>query len=272
MLQVPGNRIGYTVLSVGQLKMLQEVITLTCSCRSRVYYLKEPLKLDYLWAALCVLGAVLLRVPQQVGQASDEIGKVDCRSAQPSRDLAHLRAAPDTPMKLSRFGITTLGSVCAFITSPSSMIAVQHSRYAVTAYVSSLRQRLRCDVRHRAAHVVEHRRRIRPVAADRADRRGLVQRALAADELIVRLACAFCAVTRQALRLVHALACGAVPEPGGNPAPSGPMLTSQPATCSGVAGTPRPGPSCAAARAREPCAAKARRRKQPQRTLTRKHC
>jgi uncharacterized protein (DUF486 family) len=58
MLQVPGNRIGYTVLSVGQLKLMQEVITLVVFVPFAVYYLKEPLKLDYLWAALCLLGAV----------------------------------------------------------------------------------------------------------------------------------------------------------------------------------------------------------------------
>jgi uncharacterized protein (DUF486 family) len=58
LLQVPGNRIGYTVLSVGQLKLIQEVITLTVFVPFAVYYLKEPLKLDYLWAALCILGAV----------------------------------------------------------------------------------------------------------------------------------------------------------------------------------------------------------------------
>ena len=58
MLQVPGNRIGYTVLSVGQLKLLQEVITLTVFVPFAMYYLKEPLKLDYLWAGLCLVGAV----------------------------------------------------------------------------------------------------------------------------------------------------------------------------------------------------------------------
>jgi hypothetical protein len=58
MLQVPGNRIGYTELSVGQLKLLQEVITLTVFVPFAVFYLREPLKLDYLWAALCILGAV----------------------------------------------------------------------------------------------------------------------------------------------------------------------------------------------------------------------
>jgi uncharacterized protein (DUF486 family) len=58
MLQVPGNRIGYTVMSVGQLKILQEVITLTVFVPFAVFYMKEPLKLDYLWAALCILAAV----------------------------------------------------------------------------------------------------------------------------------------------------------------------------------------------------------------------
>lgn len=57
LLQVPANRIGYTVLSVGQLKILQEVITLTVFIPFAVFYLKEPLKTDYLWAGLCILGA-----------------------------------------------------------------------------------------------------------------------------------------------------------------------------------------------------------------------
>jgi len=67
MLQVPGNRIGYTVLTVGQLKLLQEVITLTVFVPFAVYYLKEPLKLDYLWAALCVLGAVYFVFRSKLG-------------------------------------------------------------------------------------------------------------------------------------------------------------------------------------------------------------
>jgi len=58
LLQVPGNRIGYTVMSVAQLKLLQEAITLTVFVPFALYYLKEPLKLDYLWAALCIVGAV----------------------------------------------------------------------------------------------------------------------------------------------------------------------------------------------------------------------
>lgn len=58
MLQVPANRIGYTVLSIGQLKILQEVITLGVFVPFAFFYMKEPLKLDYLWAALCMVGAV----------------------------------------------------------------------------------------------------------------------------------------------------------------------------------------------------------------------
>jgi len=58
LFQVPANRIGYTTLSVGQLKILQEVITLSVFVPFAWFYLKEPLKLDYLWAALCILGAV----------------------------------------------------------------------------------------------------------------------------------------------------------------------------------------------------------------------
>ena len=58
LLQVPANRIGYTSLSIGQLKILQEVIALTVFVPFAYFYLKEPLKLDYLWAGLCILGAV----------------------------------------------------------------------------------------------------------------------------------------------------------------------------------------------------------------------
>ncbi|MFA5549342.1 MAG: DMT family protein [Porticoccaceae bacterium] len=58
LLQVPANRIGHTVMSIGQLKILQEVITLSVFVPFAVFYLKEPLKMDYLWAALCMLGAV----------------------------------------------------------------------------------------------------------------------------------------------------------------------------------------------------------------------
>jgi uncharacterized protein (DUF486 family) len=58
LFQVPANRIGFTQYSVGQLKILQEVITLSVFVPFAVYYLRQPLKLDYLWAALCMLGAV----------------------------------------------------------------------------------------------------------------------------------------------------------------------------------------------------------------------
>ena len=58
LLQVPANRIGHTQFSVGQLKIMQEVITLVVFVTFAVLYLREPLKLDYLWAALCMVGAV----------------------------------------------------------------------------------------------------------------------------------------------------------------------------------------------------------------------
>ncbi len=58
LLQVPANRIGHTVLNVGQLKILQEVITLVVFVPFSVFYLQQPLKLDYLWAGLCMVGAV----------------------------------------------------------------------------------------------------------------------------------------------------------------------------------------------------------------------
>ena len=57
LLQVPANRIGYTALSIGQLKILQEIITLSVFVPFAVFYLKEPIKSDYLWAGLCILGA-----------------------------------------------------------------------------------------------------------------------------------------------------------------------------------------------------------------------
>jgi uncharacterized protein (DUF486 family) len=54
LLQVPANRLGFSVMSVGQLKILQEIITLSVFVPFAVFYLKEPLKLDYLWAGLCM--------------------------------------------------------------------------------------------------------------------------------------------------------------------------------------------------------------------------
>jgi hypothetical protein len=57
-LQVPANRIGYTALSLPQLKILQEVIALVVFVPFLVLYMEQPLKLDYLWAGLCLIGAV----------------------------------------------------------------------------------------------------------------------------------------------------------------------------------------------------------------------
>lgn len=58
MIQVPANRIGYSVLSLGQLKILQEVITLSVFVPFAVLYMRQPLKLNFLWAGLCLVGAV----------------------------------------------------------------------------------------------------------------------------------------------------------------------------------------------------------------------
>jgi uncharacterized protein len=58
LLQVPANRIGYTVMSLPQLKILQEAITLTVFVPFVVFYMRQPLKLDYLWAGLCIMAAV----------------------------------------------------------------------------------------------------------------------------------------------------------------------------------------------------------------------
>jgi len=68
LLQVPGNRIGYTVMSVGQLKIIQEVITLSVFVPFALLYLKEPLKLDYLWAGLCMVGAVFFMFREELLQ------------------------------------------------------------------------------------------------------------------------------------------------------------------------------------------------------------
>jgi uncharacterized protein (DUF486 family) len=58
LLQVPANRIGHTHLNVGQLKIIQEVVTLSVFVPFAVFYMHEPLKWDYLWAGLCLMGAV----------------------------------------------------------------------------------------------------------------------------------------------------------------------------------------------------------------------
>ena len=65
LLQVPANRIGYTALSLPQLKIMQEVITLTVFVPFAVIYMRQAPRLDYLWASLCMLGAVyfIFRTP-----------------------------------------------------------------------------------------------------------------------------------------------------------------------------------------------------------------
>lgn len=58
LLQVPANRIGHTVLPVGHLKIIQEVVTLVVFVPFAIFYLREPFELDFVWAGLCLVGAV----------------------------------------------------------------------------------------------------------------------------------------------------------------------------------------------------------------------
>jgi len=58
LFQVPANRLGFTVMSLAQLKILQEVITLSVFVPFAVLYMQQPIKLDFLWAGLCLMGAV----------------------------------------------------------------------------------------------------------------------------------------------------------------------------------------------------------------------
>ena len=65
-LQVPANRIGHQVMNIGQLKILQEVITLAIFAPFSILYLKEQVRLDYVWAGLCILGALFFIFRQKL--------------------------------------------------------------------------------------------------------------------------------------------------------------------------------------------------------------
>ena len=64
LLQVPANRIGYTTLNLAQLKILQEVITLSVFVPFAIFYMKQPFRLDFVWAGLCLIGAVFFMFRQ----------------------------------------------------------------------------------------------------------------------------------------------------------------------------------------------------------------
>lgn len=66
LLQVPANRVGYQVMNLGQLKILQEVITLSIFVPFSVLFMKEEMRLDFLWAGLCILGAVFFIFKQKI--------------------------------------------------------------------------------------------------------------------------------------------------------------------------------------------------------------
>jgi hypothetical protein len=93
-LQVPANRIGYTAMSLPQLKILQEVITLIVFVPFAVFYMRQPLKLDFVWAALCIVGAVYFRLQEvnmNAGNAPTAIhARVEaCRAGSSTRPSSH---------------------------------------------------------------------------------------------------------------------------------------------------------------------------------------
>ena len=90
LLQVPANRIGHTVMSVGQLKILQEVITISVFVPFAYFYLKEPLKLDYLWAGLCMLGAVFFMFRDNLFRLNQEQIFCNCLFTDTSRSCKFL--------------------------------------------------------------------------------------------------------------------------------------------------------------------------------------
>lgn len=67
LLQVPANRLGYGQFDLGQLKIMQEIIALSVFVPFAVFYMKEPLRLDYLWAGLCLVGAAYFMFRTPVG-------------------------------------------------------------------------------------------------------------------------------------------------------------------------------------------------------------
>ena len=69
LLQVPANRIGYTALTLPQLKILQEVITLSVIVPFAIFYMRQQLRLDFLWAGLCLMGAVYFMFRGQLVKA-----------------------------------------------------------------------------------------------------------------------------------------------------------------------------------------------------------
>ncbi len=84
LLRVPANRIGYTELSLAQLKILQEVVTLSVFVPFAIFYMHQPLKLDYLWAAICLLGPC-----------------TSCSGAEPRNRLS-IRHGREAPVELER--------------------------------------------------------------------------------------------------------------------------------------------------------------------------
>lgn len=66
LIQVPANRVGYQVMNLGQLKILQEVITLSIFVPFSIFFMKEELRLDFLWASFCIMGAIFFIFRQRI--------------------------------------------------------------------------------------------------------------------------------------------------------------------------------------------------------------
>ncbi len=107
LLQVPANRIGYSELSLPQLKILQEVVALGVFVPFVIFYMRQPLKLDYLWASLCMLAAVYFIFRNGVGEdastpdrSSHAIAKAASIAAEAQTDTAH----PEQPEQPATLG------------------------------------------------------------------------------------------------------------------------------------------------------------------------
>ena len=94
LVRVPANRIGFTQFNVGQLKIMQEVITLAVFVPFAVFYMGQPLKWDYLWAGLCLVGAVYF-IFRGAGRRKAEAGVVP-----PSAARDPVRRAASTPCRV----------------------------------------------------------------------------------------------------------------------------------------------------------------------------
>ena len=106
LVQVPANRIGYTTLSLGQLKVMQEVITLAVFVPFALFYMKQPLKLDFLWAGLCLVAAAYFMFRELAVSAIGRRARLHLRRAYPRSTRSALRPSPSGPTDRTRIRVT----------------------------------------------------------------------------------------------------------------------------------------------------------------------